>query len=482
MRSSINILILLLFTSCLKAQDSSTISSALDKLSDNPLFENAHLAVSLVDIREGEEILSYNSDKLFIPASGLKLITNFSALKQLGKDYKFKTEIYYRGTLKYDGSLDGDIIVISGGDPSLGSYNFKGVSPLEELMASICRSIKKAGITCIEGDIIVDDSFFEYQGPMNSWQWDDIANYYAGGAYSLNLHENLYFLNFDRNKDLNALSELVSIDPPIPYLSFVNKVRVAKSNTGDNAYVFGGPWNHVKELRGTIPQGKSLFKIKGALPDPPYYFAFILKQYLESQEIQVDSIRKKKCSTENLELIKVIHSPTLERIAYMSNIESNNLYAETLFKMLGKHKFNSDKAALSKAAIDQMASEFGLKKNQIKMADGCGLSRRNKMSSSFMSSFLDNMAEILGLENVCKLLPRPGSKGTAKHINIKEDIASNIWIKTGSMSGVQSYSGYIRTKSKNWYSFCLIANDFNKSNSQVRSEFNDFLISIYQEL
>ena len=54
----------------------------------------------------------------------MKIITTFSAMDMIGNNYRFKTLIGYSGNM--DGStLNGDIVIIGKGDPTLASENFK---------------------------------------------------------------------------------------------------------------------------------------------------------------------------------------------------------------------------------------------------------------------------------------------------------------------------------------------------------------------
>ena len=290
------------------------------------------------------------------------------------------------------------------------------------------------------------------------------------------------FINFDRNYAVDKRSQIVGTEPEIPYLNFDNKVTIAKAGTGDNAYIYGGPLTNNKEIRGTIPKGKSSFRIKGAIPDPPYFFAYSLKSALEEIGIYSDRILREEVRIDGLKEITHIFSPSLERIAYMSNIESNNLYAESLFKTMAKVKYGSDRTKLSIQLIKEIASSYSIDPDQFKAVDGSGLSRLNKISSAFMAKYLCKISKDVGLQDLLKLMGRPGKGGTLENIHFNKAISNDIWIKTGSMGSVQSYSGFIKSKSDNWYSFCIMANDFNVRNSQIRSKFNDFLEDLHEEL
>ena len=251
-----HILLSILYCSACMAQNNST---ALEQLSQNKVFENAHLSVSVKNISKDVLIIDYNASLPLIPASSLKLINNFSALDILGSQATFKTTISHTGRLQEDGTLDGDIVISGGGDPTLGSPDFKGVRQLEELLQYISNAILDFGITCVYGNIIIDDSYFSRQGSMDGWQYNDLGNYYAGGAWSLNIHENMYKLYFDRKNAVGKATSLIKTIPYIEGLTFRNEVTTGEYSTGDNAYIYGGPEIFNAIIRGTIPPGKSNF-------------------------------------------------------------------------------------------------------------------------------------------------------------------------------------------------------------------------------
>lgn len=418
-----------------------------------------------------------------IPASSLKLITSFTALNVLGKHFRFETKVAYTGSIEYDGTLTGDIVILSSGDPCLGSPDFKGVRSLDDLIQSIVTNISKKGIKCIEGKLIIHNNLFKYESPPDSWQWNDIGNYYAGGVYGLNVHDNYYRVFFERDSRIGNPAKIIDIQPRIPEMRIDNQVTIAAAGTGDRAYIYGGPWARYKKILGTIPRGKSAFSIKGSIPDPPLFFGHILAKAMKEKSIEVSGVRVSQESIkEKYNDIYTYKSPHLERIVYMCNIESNNLYAEALLKKFALEKCGAGDYESSIMCMRAFLESKALKSSDYRAVDGSGLSRENYISSQLMCSFLDTMSKEMGIEALCKLMARPGKKGTAEQILNNSPARENIWIKTGSMSSVQSYSGFIQSRDGQWYSFCIIANAFEASNGEVRRQFDAFISDIYSYL
>jgi D-alanyl-D-alanine carboxypeptidase/D-alanyl-D-alanine-endopeptidase (penicillin-binding protein 4) len=479
MKSLLSYTFAILLSISLQAQN--RLEELTRQLVNDEIFEKAYISLAVKEVGNEELIVSFDPEKFMIPASSLKLITNFSALKLLGKDYRFITRILTDGKLAYDGSLRGNLIISGGADPSLGSSEFKGVRNLEKLLEKINGDIINAGIKCIEGDIIIDDTIIEKQGSEDNWQWNDIGNYYGGGAWSINIHENTHNVYFDTNGKEGERAKVLAVYPQIKNLDYKSFVNIASPGTGDNAYVYGSPFDFEREIRGTLPHGKSNFMIKASLPDPPLLFAQLIKDRLIDSGIAAGDIRREKIVNKKLKSISIIESPKLERIVYMSNLHSNNLYSESLFKMTGIKQMGSSDDALD--AVKLILDKYSLNTDSYRAVDGAGLSRQNFVTSELLASFMASLIKDMGAPKVCRLMAQPGTGGTLKYILADNKmISKNIWIKTGSMKAVQSYTGVLRSQNGKYYTFSIIANNFSASNSLVRKRFDGYLESLYELL
>lgn len=461
---------------------SQDLNALTTDLIQSDILEDSHISLVVKNLNTNTYITDYQGDHLMVPASVLKLITNFSALTLLGKDSRFTTDIYYSGNIQYDSTLHGDIIIKGGGDPTLGSYKFKGVRSLDELLGLFAMEIKKAGINCIEGDIVIDDNYFDHQGAEDEWQYNDVGNYYAAGAWSLNMHENLYKLYFGPTQEKAQKTSITSIYPDIETLTFRNEVLTSDPGSGDNAYIYGGQDNYNKTIRGTIPAGKKHFMIKGALPNPGRLFGELLKDRLEKEHVHSYGIKFQSLPEDAVKVYGHA-SPTLERIAYISNLESNNLYSESLLKQIGKRMFSIGNSENGIKAIKRQLNSWGINQKHLKMKEGAGLSRNNFISARLMTDFLDELAKKYKKDVICRLIGQPGDQnGTLKNILSKSSHKKKFWIKTGSMDNVQSYAGYFISPSGNMYSFCILVNVFDAPHYQIRNLLDNYLDALYSNI
>ncbi len=445
-------------------------------------FKHANISVSVIDVEGGKLIAGINENKVLIPASSLKVITTLSSLNILGDDFTFDTKLAYSGKIASDGTLNGDIYIVGSGDPTLGSAKFKTTKSYVEVIKDMTQAIRRAGITCIEGDIIADESIYNSFPISPSWQWNDLGNYYASGAWGLNINENQYRVYLDKRGKVGYRPRVRAIDPRIPNLDLSNELVVDSVGTGDNAYIFGGPYNFYKRIVGTIPQGPGDFVIKGSIPDPPLFVAQLLQKSLKKRGIQsqdakstFENDRPKKTK----DILK-IQSPSLKEIVKRTNMESNNLYCESILKKLGAEKGTEGQAGIGIYILKKYLRKLGVATESLHMEDGSGLSARSNVSSLFLASFLQKFAKKNTLEYTVKMLPTGGGPGTLSGMFKKSPARGRVFAKSGSMSRVLSYTGFIKNKRGTWVSFSIIVNGFNKKHNVVRKKLEAMMTDIYK--
>lgn len=481
---SFNTILLILLSAVLIGQNPISLNQELNVLFEQDPFKQSNISLSVLALEDEEAVCQYRSDKNLIPASSLKLLPNLIALQTLGPNYKFKTDISYSGQIEHDGTLIGDLIIKGSGDPTLGSHGVNGALPFDNLFNTVVARINQAGITCIDGNIILDTSGFEGENVSSYWQWNDIGNYYASGSWPINIKENFYSITFNNNSSVGSCPNISNVNPFIPNLTFDNKLKIDKSNTGDQAYIFGGPSNYNKTIRGTIPRGKGAFKIQGSIPNPTLFFGQHLQNVLLQNNIQINDVVISNETDETLTTTKLltITSPTLKQIVRKANFESHNLITESVLKALSLKNNDKQSSAQGIAYIYEYLKRKNLDVNNIILHDGSGLSPRNYISSHDLSQFLLEYSKSLEIENLIKFIPQTSYDGTVRNL-LKGSVAEGkFWLKSGSMEGVQSYSGFVKSKTNKWYAFSFINNGFSVKGYKMRKEMELVMIKIYDSL
>ena len=248
----------------------------LNKILSDPEYKNATVGIHVVDLKTNETVFGLNEHQLMIPASTMKLITSASAFELLGENYRFQTTIGFLGKIR-SSKLDGDLIVIGGGDPTLGSEYFDDKYFNRHFMDVWAEKVKAFGVQQINGDLVLDASIYDKEQISDTWIWGDIGNYYGSDASAFTIYDNLYRITFQSPKQPGIQTKVLAISPDIDSLRFINKV-VSSDINRDLAYIYGSPFDYYREIRGTIPKNRKAFIVKGSIPKPEILFA---KEFLK---------------------------------------------------------------------------------------------------------------------------------------------------------------------------------------------------------
>ena len=476
--------VLFIFLLASKVNYSQTdINQKINEILAESTFEYASVGLSVKSL-EGQEIVNINADKKFIPASSLKLITTFLSLEEFGDDFKFTTLIGYSGAIDRAGTLNGNLVIIGSGDPTFGAKRFGDKCRWDVVLDNIIFSIQKAGIKCIEGKIEVKTNVFHGQAICPSWPYSDIANYYGSGAWGLNFNENKYDLYFTANVPENSVATLDKIIPEIPNMFISSEVIIKGPKTGDNAYIYGDPFNYAKTVRGSIPFTKKPFVIKGATPNPPLSFGYLLENELSKKGINSNGsiVSKDPIKKSEFNQLLDLKSPALSRIIKEANFESINLYCEALLRLLGRKSKKEGSFEAGLEYISEKLEEMGIDKNSFNINDGSGLSPRTTITPSTFTQFINTQVKKIGDKKLQQYIPRVGVSGTVKLLMTKKSGQKKFYLKSGSMGGVLSYTGLFEAKSGKQYAICFMSNNHSKGNRSVRVEAEKIFELLYKNL
>lgn len=410
---------------------------AVSQLLAAPVLKTASVGFCLIPL-EGADVpeLAHQADLGLIPASALKAVTTATALQVLGKDYRFETRLLRDGD---------DLVVKGGGDPTLAS-----TSPDAEFEAWT-EALKRAGVEAIEGDLVMDAGRFEDRIVPNAWPWGDVGNYYGSGAWGLNFHLNSYALTFQPG-EAGHPARLVRTDPTPPGVRFENRMLTGPEGSGDQGYVYGGPRAEVISMRGTVPEGE-LFTIRGSLPNPPLMCGELFRDYLRKQGVPVAG--KVRLGRGAGDEIYKQESPTLEKIVRGTNHRSVNLYADCLLKIL-------DEEGRAEEALTLVRGHWegqGVDLTGCVLHDGSGLSPRNIITPRQLALILKKARGHESGEVFEKSLPMAGRSGTMVSFGQGSVLEGRVRAKSGGMTGVRTYTGYLTRKSGARYSFALMVNN-----------------------
>jgi D-alanyl-D-alanine carboxypeptidase/D-alanyl-D-alanine-endopeptidase (penicillin-binding protein 4) len=434
-----------------------------------PEFKTANISISVDDLKSSKKIYSYRSEKLTVPASTMKVITTATALEMLGPDFRYKTKLAIQGEVE-NGVLNGNIIIIGSGDPTLGSSRMGNENFLNEWVGAV----RNAGINKISGKILTDESCFDDEGVNTAWTWEDIGNYFAPGIYGIAYKDNTLKVKFNTSEP-GRIATITGTDPVIKELQIHNYLISSEINF-DSAWFFGAPKQNIRYVRGAIPMHKTNYVVKADIPDPGALLMNDFTERLQKSGIIIQNMEIKL--SRNPQIIHTHQSPTLSELITESNRHSNNFYTEQIFKSLSMNNCKPANNNLSVAVIRNFWKSKGLDISQLYQKDGSGLSPQNVVSADFLNSLMIWMYKNSKYKNeFINSLSVSGKTGTLSGMFIHTPLEGKVYGKSGTISKVRCYTGYIITEKKE-FAFTVMVNQFQGKSKEIAGIIEKFLLNI----
>jgi len=454
---------------------SEKINAAVQTFVADTDLNSATIGICVKDIKTNQIIIDYNANKNFVPASLQKIPLSVIALETFGTNYTFKTYFLCSSQIQ-DSVLNGNLYIVGGGDPTLGSVRFAQTKP-DTVYNRWYNALKAKGIKQVNGNIHIVSGFFDHYPLNDTWMWGDIGNYYGAGAYALSWHENMFSLSIRPADSITKKNIISEIYPPIPPdYTIINNSLTVKKGVESYLSVYGDHYSKQREVCGTLAIDKSNTIIKGALPFPEYVCAWNFRNYLQNQGIAVSgNIYYTDTLTVPTDTLYINTSPSMLTIINHINKTSNNIYAEAVLKLLGKGS--------NTTAITEMKTRLkgmGIQVESIKIADGCGLSSVNFISPMVLCDILSYVSTKSYYKQYINTLSEAGVSGTLRNILKQKPKGCNIYAKSGNMTGVTGYAGYAIHSNGNTYCFTVIVNNFSCKSAVVKEKMEKLMLSFIE--
>lgn len=482
-----NKIVLLFLLLCLHLLAGAQTPAPVKWLLQAPYMRGASFSLVVKDVQEGKTVYSYDTDRLQSPASVLKTVATATALEILGEDYRYPTTLEYDGILE-NGTLEGNLYIKGSGDPSLGSSHF--APGQNKFLSTWIAALQKAGIKHITGSVISDESIFDTEGVSIKWLREDMGNYYAPGSYGISIFDNMYKLSLQTGA-AGTRPVLKGTEPDIPFIRFKNYLKAAPVSS-DSAYIIGAPLDDVRYLYGVLPANREAYVLKGDIPDPALYLARYLTDQLQQKGIRVDGspscyrieVEENRWKKGERKEIVTTYSPTLREIASICNHVSHNLYADALVKTVGlQYKPRRNEMISSFGRGVQVVKEYWEKKGldvfPLRMNDGSGLAPADKVSAGFMGELLVYMATESAVSDAfIASLPQAGIEGSVRNFLKGSKLQGKARLKSGGITGVRSYAGYI-TKDGKTYAVAVFSNNYSCPMSRMTRALEKLLLQLF---
>lgn len=427
---------------------------------------HAIVGMEVISLEDNRVIYQKNAEYRLIPASSIKVLIAGAALDVLGKEFCFETA--FRGKLQR--GIIKECSLVASGDPSLSFLDLEG----------LIGKLKALGVNEIEGDLAVDLSIFDSVSMGPGWMWDEKPAFWCSPLAAFNV---------DHNCSEVTISPSLKVGHPCIVSLGIDSQTIqiecsAETVNGENA---------LKVFRTESKDDRSIFKVEGALSlksqpkkfslpvkIPEYYATDILKSLLKKNHITFrGEVTYLFAPQEKMPVIAKHASASLKELIQTMLKESDNLFADALFKKLGAVKYGLPGTwEKGRFAVRDFIKSVGLDWQQMEVVDGCGLSRYNLLSAHQMVYFLQWMAKSSYASQFQAALSVGGLDGTLKRRMQSPLLKANVRAKTGTMQGVTTLSGYLRTQQGKTIAFAIFINNYLKKGREVKLKIVDAILEI----
>lgn len=402
--------------------------------------ESSSFYAAYVD--DGTILSAFQETKPLIPASSLKILTAYCALKELGVDHRIPTLFYSEGPIR-NGTIQ-NLWVEGMGDPSL----------VSERLWAYLQQLKSLGLKKIQEDIYIDDSFFEVEDYPGRQENNRRAYNAPLSATSLNFNSvaiNLY-------QDGGTIH--ATLFPNIPYLQLDNRL-----NAGGKKPLFIDTQKmenqEVITIGGHVTPSLLPKVIYRSIEKPFKVFGITLATLLQEMGIEfTGEIQKGKIGSKYL-LLKGESIPLSSMIKDMDKF-SNNFIAEQLTQYMGAKRFGPPATSKKgEAILKECLHESGITPHNVIVENGSGLSYNNKVSAKDLVTILLSAAKDFKVSSdFISSLSIHGLDGTMKTRTPSSKLGGLMKAKTGSLNGVSSLAGFIPSSNGRLIAFAILFNNF----------------------
>lgn len=440
----------------------------LDSILADTTLTHAHIGAVVVSLTRGDTLYSREAGRVFLPASNQKLLTGAAALETLGPGYQFATTISASGDLR-DGVLRGDLIVRGSGDPT---FSARFAEDSRTIFHSWADSLRARGITQVQGGIVGVDSVFPRPGLGAGWAWDDLVSGYSAEVAGLQFNEGVAQLQIVPGSSVGSPA-VVMLDPPLQHVRIYNLTTTGFAGSPLDLRIQRDDAGPGITVEGNIPEDTAYLARTIAVRNPTAYFLSAMRETLreagivvEGQALPAEDWPIDRTGVVEMQLF-THRSPPLGEILEGMMKPSQNQIAEALLLTVGRELRDDATAQGGAMVVDSLLRAWHLPADELRMADGSGLSRYNLVSPRLLTGLLVHMDRSASRDAWLASLPRAGVDGTLRDRMQEPPLEGQVIAKTGTLSGVRSLSGYLTTTTGERVAFSFMVDNHLRSVAEV---------------
>ncbi|HYU99569.1 MAG TPA: D-alanyl-D-alanine carboxypeptidase/D-alanyl-D-alanine-endopeptidase [Pyrinomonadaceae bacterium] len=460
--------------------ESNDLASRIDS-AINESESVARWGISVISMADGSKVYERNGDKLFTPASNMKIYTTGVALDLLGVDYRWRTSVYSNSQPDASGRVRGDLILYGRGAPDLIASS---KDENRGSLATLADDLYARGVRSVTGNVIGDESYFRGDPLGDGWQWTDLQWYFGAEASALSINGNEVDINF---VPASKGESTVRSSDTEGYVTVQNRISAAPDSSARSTIgVHRGLSDNNIEVWGEFAPGSKGFGARLSVHKPALWAAKLFGRALKTRGIQVDGQTLSRDSrvpqsqrfdpSHSVELA-FVNSEQMSEIAKKTNKESNNLFAELILRTLGRERGEmspspqgmgrergDDEAGL--AVIRLWLERAGISTTRLALHDGSGLSRLDLVTPETSAHLLLSLSKTNVGPVFRESLPIGGRDGTLA--GRLKTVTDSVSAKTGALTYDNSLSGYLTTSRGQLFTFSIMCNDQTGAVNSIR--------------
>ncbi len=454
----------------------SALEARIGAVVERPAFRRAHWGIEVRDPATGRAVYRLHADRLFVPASSLKLVVAATAAHLLPADYRYRTSVLADGELR-GGTLEGELVLVGRGDPTLSARYFPTRTAAFEAMAD---SLVARGVRRVRG-VTADDSWFDDERVRGDWEAYDLRWWYGAPVGALGFNDNAVDLRVEPGAVGSAAR--ITGEPAGTAWTLENRTRTVAATAPHTLDFDRVPGTTRILAYGDIPAGTGPRTEHVAVLSPARYAGTVFREALERRGIRVERAEVRVVSDPRLSAAgraRVLYehrSPPLPQVIGPILLNSQNWFAEQLLKTVGREARGEGSWAAGLAAErDFLVREVGIDPGEVVLRDASGLSSGNLVTPHALVRLLDYVRRTPRQEVVRRALPVSGRTGSLQ--GRFPDLPGRVAAKTGYIGNVDSLSGFVTRDDGRVLVFAVIVNGSGLPSSRVKPAIDDVVRAI----